>query len=342
MKKNKKSLILIISISVSILIAAVAIWQFSNKTYKGANEVQKFKNYIEINYQSAATRKKAIEDKAEAGNAVAQYYLGICHTQGGMGIIKDYKKAVEWWKKAAENGFIQAQLKLGTCYRRGSFGLPKDKKEADKWYKKAGESYKKAAEEGDPAAQYMLGVLYSRGHAGITRNSKEAFKWYKKAAENGNVTAQLMLGHCYATGMLGISKSNYDATKWYKKAAAQENTRAIQLLGSSYAKSEDYKKAIIMWEKAAKKGSMGAKFCLMRCYELGLGVPKNDKKAATYLNKKRNPLFLGYAYYYSERNGLPKDKAKAIECFKKAAKSGNKRTKKRAQAMLKRIQKNKY
>jgi hypothetical protein len=51
-----------------ILIVAVAIWQFSSRSYEGANEIQKFKNYIEINYQSAAARKKAIEEAESKSN----------------------------------------------------------------------------------------------------------------------------------------------------------------------------------------------------------------------------------------------------------------------------------
>ena len=257
MKKSKKPLILIISISVTLLIAAVAIWQFSSRSYEGVNEIQKFKNYIEINYQSAAARKKAIEEAAEDENAVAQYYLGLCHTQGGLGFSKDYKEAMKWWKKAAENG---------------------------------------------------------------------------------NSDAQLMLGQCYKTGMLGTLKSNYDAKKWYNKSAEQGNFRALQALAGLYAEGGEYKKAIELWKKVADKGIIGAKFCLMRCYELGLGVPKDDIKVAAFLKiyEQKNPLFLGYAYY-SSQNGLPNDKTKAAEYFKKAAKSANKRTRKRALAMLKRM-----
>ena len=338
MKKSKKPLILIISISVTLLIAAVAIWQFSSRSYEGVNEIQKFKNYIEINYQSAAGRKKAIEEAAEDGNAVAQYYLGICHTQGGLGVSKDYKEAMKWWEKAAENGNVHAQSKLGDCYRRGRFGVSKDKKESAKWYKKAGESYKKAAEAGDPAAQYRLGRMYAWGQLGISRDKKTAFKWWKKAAENGNSDAQLILGQCYKTGMLGTPKSNYDAKKWYNKSAEQGNFRALQALAGLYAEGGEYKKAIELWKKVADKGIIGAKFCLMRCYELGLGVPKDDIKVAAFLKiyEQKNPLFLGYAYY-SSQNGLPNDKTKAAEYFKKAAKSANKRTRKRALAMLKRM-----
>lgn len=327
---KKKKIILIISVVALFLVAAAIVWKFYDNTYEGANEVQRFKNYIEINYQTAAERKKAIEEKAANGNPVAQYYLGLCHTQGGLGISKDYSKAIEWWKKAAENGNTYAQLKLYDCYRRGLFGLAKDKTEANKWYKEAGLSYKKAAEAGDVEAQYQLANLYARGYAGIPKNNQEAFKWYKEAAENGNAKAQLRLGFCYDSGMLNTPKSKSEAEKWYQKAIDQGSVGAMQLLGGLYAKSGDYEKAVKQWEKTLEKKSTMGEFCLMRCYELGLGVAKNDKKAAEYLNslkkrlQRRAPAFLGYAYYYGQ-NGLPPDKAKGKAYLKEAAQKGDKR-----------------
>jgi hypothetical protein len=221
-------------------------------------------------------------------------------------------------------------LKLYDCYRRGSFGLAKNKSEANKWFKEAGESYKKAAEAGNVEAQYQLANLYARGYAGIPKDNEEAFKWYQKAAENGNAKAQLRLGFCYDTGMLKTPTSKSEAEKWYKKAIEQGNVSAMQQLGGLYAKSGDYEKAVKQWEKTLEKRSVLGEFCLMRCYELGLGVPKDEKKAAEYLGnikkrlQRRAPAFLGYAYYYG-RYGLPPDKAKGKVYLKEAAKNGNKR-----------------
>ena len=300
-----------------------AVWYFSSNTYEGANEIQRFKNYIEINYQTAAGRKKAIMDRAKSGDAVAQYYLGICHTQGGLGIAKDYKKAIEWWKKSAENGNTYAQLKLASCYTRGSLGLPKDKNEAAKWYKMAAEDCKRSAESGDVRAQYQLANLYTTGR-GVKRDYKEAFKWYEKAAENGDTNAQLRPGLCYDTGILKTPRSISKAEKWYKKAVEQGNIRALQRLGGLYAGTGDYEKAIAQWKKAVEKRSIWAQFCLMRCHELGLGVPKSKTKAEQYLKKinrrlgRRASGFLGYAYYYGQY-GLPRDKSKGKEYLRKAS-----------------------
>jgi len=48
---------------------------------------------------------------AEQGEAIAQYNLGRCYTNGG-GVEKDLQKAVYWYTKAAEQGYEDAQSKL--------------------------------------------------------------------------------------------------------------------------------------------------------------------------------------------------------------------------------------
>ena len=49
--------------------------------------------------------------KAEAGDAKAQYYLGRCYYKGD-GVAQDYKEAVKWFTKSAEQGNDSAKRKL--------------------------------------------------------------------------------------------------------------------------------------------------------------------------------------------------------------------------------------
>ena len=51
-------------------------------------------------------------------------------------IKKDYKKAISWIRKAAEQDLANAQYILGDLYYSGD-GVKKDYNEAVKWYKKA-------------------------------------------------------------------------------------------------------------------------------------------------------------------------------------------------------------
>jgi TPR repeat protein len=50
--------------------------------------------------------------------AEAQYNLGIAYTFG-KGVLKDYKQAVYWYQKAADQGYAKAQSNLGIAYAFG-------------------------------------------------------------------------------------------------------------------------------------------------------------------------------------------------------------------------------
>ncbi len=98
----------------------------------------------------------------------------------GKGVPQDYKEAVRWYTKAAEQGDAQAQTNLGWMYEYGR-GVPQDYKEAMRWYRLA-------AAQGHAQAQTNLGVMYANGQ-GVPQDYKEAMRWYTKAAEQGHNAA---------------------------------------------------------------------------------------------------------------------------------------------------------
>lgn len=97
---------------------------------------------------------------AEAGDAKAQYNLGLAYYNGfkgpsvevGAGIrrskiilIKNTSVATDWFKKSAAQGYPEAQFILGKCYFAGN-GVEKNKEEAMKWFKAATAQGSKEAE----------------------------------------------------------------------------------------------------------------------------------------------------------------------------------------------------
>lgn len=52
-----------------------------------------------------------LKNKAEQGNAEAQYSLGVCY-RCGDGVEKNLEEAIKWYKKAAEQGYARAQHNL--------------------------------------------------------------------------------------------------------------------------------------------------------------------------------------------------------------------------------------
>ncbi|HIF03665.1 MAG TPA: sel1 repeat family protein, partial [Nitrospinaceae bacterium] len=92
--------------------------------------------------------------RAEYRDVRAQFYLGWMYYKG-LGVDQDYKEAVKWFKKSAEQGYANAQYNLGVLYEDGQ-GVRKDYKQAFKWYRKA-------AEQGYANAQFNLGFMYDHG-----------------------------------------------------------------------------------------------------------------------------------------------------------------------------------
>ena len=198
---------------------------------------------------------KAVEwfrKAAERGNANAQCYLGYCF-KDGVGVDKNYTEAVKWFRKAAEQGNDVAQVNLGVCYENGQ-GVVKDLAEAVKWYRKA-------AEQGNANAQYILGICYQNGK-GVVENSSEAVKWYLKSAEQGHAYAQCDLGYCYFNGV-GVAKNLTEAFFWFGRSALQGYAVAQVNLGDYYEQGQGVSKnldeAVKWYRKAAEQGDAVAK-----------------------------------------------------------------------------------
>ena len=60
---------------------------------------------------------------ANAGNAEAQYQLGVMFARG-HGVISNVPDAVSWFRRAAEQGHAAAQFELSLAYARPSAGTP--------------------------------------------------------------------------------------------------------------------------------------------------------------------------------------------------------------------------
>ena len=75
---------------------------------------------------------------AERGNPTAQINLGVMY-EDGMGVIKDYKRAAEWYRLAAIQGDTRAQVNLGLMYANGT-GVTQNNLFAYMWWNIASSS----------------------------------------------------------------------------------------------------------------------------------------------------------------------------------------------------------
>ncbi len=117
-------------------------------------------------------------EKAKTGDKNTQYELGVFYEEEHQ-----YEKAIEWYRKSAEQGHIQAQLDLAFFHHIKI--TPPNYTEALKWYTKS-------AAQGNMQAQCNLGVMYENGE-GVEINYEEAKKWYQKSAEQGLSEAKELL-----------------------------------------------------------------------------------------------------------------------------------------------------
>lgn len=121
-----------------------------------------------------------IRTRAEYGDAINQYRLGLIYEQGLYGCRSDYD-AHKWFLRAAFQGVADAQAKVSE-YQRAGRGVPRNEEEAFKWCRKA-------AEQGHVPSQVRLAEMYRAG-IGVERNPKEATKWQNKVA-----TQKIPLSH---------------------------------------------------------------------------------------------------------------------------------------------------
>ena len=82
-----------------------------------------------------ATAFREWKAAAEAGQAEAQFDLGLLYAQG-LGVTRDMSEAGRWYRKAAEQGNAEAEFALGQMYSRG-WGVPRDEADALRWLQMA-------------------------------------------------------------------------------------------------------------------------------------------------------------------------------------------------------------
>ena len=59
-----------------------------------------------------------LQAQADKGDEDAQFQLGDCYFFG-LGVKKDQREGVAWYRKAAEQGQMKAQFNLGGCLHEG-------------------------------------------------------------------------------------------------------------------------------------------------------------------------------------------------------------------------------
>ena len=226
-------------------------------------------------YFEAKQYKEALEcfkKAASKNHADALFHVGKIY-YFALGVEQDYRLAAEYYSKAVSFNSGKAANNLANMYRNGD-GLEKD-------MKKAIELYKKGIDGGNYVAMANLGGMYRLGE-GVEQNYEEAMKWYKKAADGGNYVAMANLGDMYRLGE-GVEQNYEEAMKWYKKAADGGIAWSMNTIGDLYYNGNgvdaNYTEAVNWYKKASEQQNSSAFYNLGWCYEFGRGVSKDYSAA---------------------------------------------------------------
>jgi TPR repeat protein len=133
---------------------------------------------------------------------------------------KDYKTALEGYRKLANQGNVIAQFQMGLMAHNGE-GQTKDDSKALTWYRKA-------ADQGNSNAQFNLGLMYYNGE-GVSKNDQQAVSWLLKSAQQGNALAQSNLVIHYFNGQ-GVPKDLEKAYYWLLISSQPNDPAAMKNL----------------------------------------------------------------------------------------------------------------
>ena len=113
-----------------------------------------------------------MREKAESGNAAAQYNLGQFYFHGLRGLVEDRKEAARWAQLSADGGDEDGLSLLGYCFL-GGWGV--------KEQNRLGLAYlMEGATLGSEYGCSLVGDAFAEGYYGLPKNAKLATKWYLK------------------------------------------------------------------------------------------------------------------------------------------------------------------
>jgi hypothetical protein len=130
--------------------------------------------------QPAVAASDFTASSAEAGDAKAQFQLGMAFRDGQTG-ARDLARASQWLTKAAEQGHADAQYVLGAMHLAGD-GVLQSFPTAFEWFERA-------AQQNHAEAQFHLGRMYRRGY-GVAASPTKAYVWFNLAAAQGHGKAR--------------------------------------------------------------------------------------------------------------------------------------------------------
>lgn len=193
------------------------------------------------------------EPWAQKGDAFAQVLLADQLHQAGQ-----YKQALIWAEKSAQQGNAMAQAAMGAYYIDGNV-VERDLNLAVKWLNLA-------VAQNNPQAQHLLGNLYLEGK-GVPQDKPKAYQLFELAALQGDEESILRVAEKYR------QEGNREKMLEWLNPILAENRKARYMLIYDHLKHEEWLKAID-W---LKKLTPAEQDLMIRIYRGSIYEPYNEE-----------------------------------------------------------------
>jgi len=258
---------------------------------------------------------------------------------GIFGLEEDSKKAIYWYKKAAQTNNLQAQFNIGEIYLNGE-GVQSDHLIAREWFEKS-------SAQGHVDSQYQLACLYLDEDLGML-DQKLGYALFKKAStpskENDFEPSSLAIvgrSLCLHNGR-GVKKNLKESVKFFEKASDLDlpggnNPHGMFYLGLAHYNGTgvpiNFDLAFKFFLMAADQDLCNAEYFVAGLLYYGEGVQQNYSKAIKYYKKvikapiadknyRVDSFFkLGFCYLFGK--GIKQNTNTALKYLNKAVKSEN-------------------
>ncbi len=234
-----------------------------------------------INYLKAV---RAIRDLAESGDPCATFHMGKIYSLG-IGVVRDVKKAVEWYEKAMVLDEARAFGNLGWFYQEG-IGVKKDPVRAFELLSHAGN-------DGVQSAKTASGTMLLKGE-GCKKDIEAGIRRIEEAFDAGYLNAGNHLADIYFEGAF-VSKDIDKSHAWLQKVAEAGDEKSMAMLGYRLI-----------------SGSHGKQ-------DIDAGMAWMQKA----IDLKYQPAFLWFASLYRKGQGVPQDNGKMIALLEQGVAAGS-------------------
>ena len=177
-------------------------------------------------------------------------------------------------------------------------------------------------------AAALIGDLYAKGGA-LPPNYAEAAMWFRRAAEAGHRTAARALGMLYLTGA-GVGRDSEEAARMVppsppRRAIQTPQADLANLLLHGFGEEDDGARTREWFEQAAASGDLVAAFNFGVCLAEGVGVDRDDRKAAEWMRRAADGV-VNAQYWYGrmlvEGRGIEADPGQGRAWIERAAAVG--------------------